>query len=231
VASTCIAADDTVSLPDKRRSRSRVAQDSSNPSCRKPTGILLTRSVDVRPRKRRALLDPQKDGALSISPGDRSAEIAGTTPESPPVLRAARGHAAHGLDDDNGTGKRGGAPEKELVPSMSREPDTSSASLRAALDASDKAHDFARQVLGSEEDRARLSLTPWQGGYRWFRAPNVIFLEKARKGPMVFQRRMSSLKTTFRQRERAFVIPTASRSSSRTRQATIACGFTAVVKT
>jgi hypothetical protein len=64
---------------------------------------------------------------------------------------------------------------------MSREPDPSSASLQAALDAYDKAHDFARQVLASEEDRARLSLTQWQGGYRWFRAPNVICLEKARK--------------------------------------------------
>jgi hypothetical protein len=53
--------------------------------------------------------------------------------------------------------------------------------IREALDAYDQAHAFARQVLPPEEDRARLITAPWQGGYRWFRAPNVICLEKARR--------------------------------------------------
>jgi len=48
-------------------------------------------------------------------------------------------------------------------------------------DAYDQAHAFARLVLPPEEDRARLITAPWQGGYRWFRAPNVICLEKARR--------------------------------------------------
>jgi len=36
-------------------------------------------------------------------------------------------------------------------------------------------HRFAREP---EEDRRLLSPMPWQGGYRWFRSPNVICLEK-----------------------------------------------------
>jgi hypothetical protein len=36
-------------------------------------------------------------------------------------------------------------------------------------------------ILPADEDRVRLTLARWEGGYRWFRAPNVICLEKARK--------------------------------------------------
>jgi len=42
-------------------------------------------------------------------------------------------------------------------------------------------HEFARSILLPEEDRQILSPIPWQGGYRWFRSPNVICLEKARR--------------------------------------------------
>jgi hypothetical protein len=54
-------------------------------------------------------------------------------------------------------------------------------SVQEALDAYDAEHAFARRVLPPEEDRAKLAAAKWEGGYRWFRAPNVICLEKARK--------------------------------------------------
>ena len=54
-------------------------------------------------------------------------------------------------------------------------------SIQEALDAYDQQHAFARLVLPPEEDRARLALARWKGGYRWFKAPNVVCLEKARK--------------------------------------------------
>jgi hypothetical protein len=40
-------------------------------------------------------------------------------------------------------------------------------------------HEFARAVLLPEEER--LAFTAWSGGYRWFRAPNVVCLEKVRR--------------------------------------------------
>jgi hypothetical protein len=54
-------------------------------------------------------------------------------------------------------------------------------SVQEALDAYDAAHAFARRVLPPEEDRVKLNAVRWEGGYRWFRSPNVICLEKARK--------------------------------------------------
>jgi hypothetical protein len=39
-------------------------------------------------------------------------------------------------------------------------------------------HQFARQILLPEEDRVAFTSMPWQGGYRWFRSPNVVALEK-----------------------------------------------------
>jgi len=42
-------------------------------------------------------------------------------------------------------------------------------------------HAFARQIMLPEEDRKLLSPIPWQGGYRWFRSPNVVCLEKYRR--------------------------------------------------
>ena len=41
--------------------------------------------------------------------------------------------------------------------------------------------EFARHVTLSVEDRRDfVPETAWQGGYRWFKAPNVICLEKIR---------------------------------------------------
>jgi hypothetical protein len=54
-------------------------------------------------------------------------------------------------------------------------------SIQEALEAYDAEHAFARQVLPPEEDRVKLTAAPWEGGYRWFRARNVVCLEKARK--------------------------------------------------
>jgi hypothetical protein len=54
-------------------------------------------------------------------------------------------------------------------------------SIQEALHAYDAEYIFARRVLPPEEDRAKLTAARWEGGYRWFRAQNVICLEKARK--------------------------------------------------
>ena len=45
----------------------------------------------------------------------------------------------------------------------------------------DDEHSFARSVTLPEEDRAKHTSAGWQGGYRWFRSPNVVCLEKARR--------------------------------------------------
>jgi hypothetical protein len=50
-----------------------------------------------------------------------------------------------------------------------------------ALTEYEEEHEFARSILLPEEDRRIFSPIPWQGGYRWFRSPNVICLEKARR--------------------------------------------------
>jgi hypothetical protein len=42
-------------------------------------------------------------------------------------------------------------------------------------------HAFARQLFLPEEGRAKYTTVEWDGGYRWFRSPNVICLEKYRR--------------------------------------------------
>ena len=59
--------------------------------------------------------------------------------------------------------------------------DDKATTVREALEEYDQAHAFARTIIPPEEDRARLPLPPWNGGYRWFRSANVICLEKARR--------------------------------------------------
>jgi hypothetical protein len=44
----------------------------------------------------------------------------------------------------------------------------------------EQARAFARTVTLPEEDRARFTSAPWQGGYRWFRSSNVVKLERYR---------------------------------------------------
>jgi hypothetical protein len=38
-----------------------------------------------------------------------------------------------------------------------------------------------RKVIFCEEDRRALTSAPWTGGYRWFRSPNIVPIEKWRK--------------------------------------------------
>jgi hypothetical protein len=46
----------------------------------------------------------------------------------------------------------------------------------------DEQHAFAREIILPEEDRRLLFPTiPWTGGYRWFRSPNIVCLEKYRR--------------------------------------------------
>jgi hypothetical protein len=40
---------------------------------------------------------------------------------------------------------------------------------------------FLRRLVIPEEDRARLTTAPWNGGFRWFRSQNVTCLEKYRR--------------------------------------------------
>ena len=43
---------------------------------------------------------------------------------------------------------------------------------------------FMRSLIRPEEDRRRLYPTvPWQGGFRWFRSPNVVPIERYRQAP------------------------------------------------
>jgi hypothetical protein len=37
---------------------------------------------------------------------------------------------------------------------------------------------FMRHLVEPEEDRRRTRMTPWRGGFRWFRSPKVICFEK-----------------------------------------------------
>ena len=39
---------------------------------------------------------------------------------------------------------------------------------------------FWQKLVLPQEDRMRLGI-PWQGGYRWFRSPNVVCLEQWRQ--------------------------------------------------
>jgi hypothetical protein len=37
---------------------------------------------------------------------------------------------------------------------------------------------FMRHMVSPEEDRRLYGMPPWQGGFRWFRSPNVVCFEK-----------------------------------------------------
>jgi hypothetical protein len=45
----------------------------------------------------------------------------------------------------------------------------------------DDQHSFARSITLPEEDRTKYTSARREGGYRWFRSPNVVCLEKARR--------------------------------------------------
>ena len=45
---------------------------------------------------------------------------------------------------------------------------------------------FMRRITYCEEERRLRTSTPWSGGYRWFRSPNVVPIERyqaAKKKP------------------------------------------------
>jgi hypothetical protein len=41
--------------------------------------------------------------------------------------------------------------------------------------------DFLKHLIPCEEDRQRLAFPRWEGGYRWFKASNVVALEQVRR--------------------------------------------------
>jgi hypothetical protein len=41
--------------------------------------------------------------------------------------------------------------------------------------------DFLRQCTWPEEDRHLFTTAAWDGGYRWFRSPNVVCIERYRR--------------------------------------------------
>jgi hypothetical protein len=43
-----------------------------------------------------------------------------------------------------------------------------------------RADTFWRKLVLPQEERMRLGI-PWYGGYRWFKSPNVVPIEKYRK--------------------------------------------------
>ena len=45
----------------------------------------------------------------------------------------------------------------------------------------DEAEAFIRSITWAEEDRHKFTSAPWRGGFRWFRSPNIVCLEKIRK--------------------------------------------------
>jgi hypothetical protein len=49
------------------------------------------------------------------------------------------------------------------------------------IPAKDNGDEFFRALIFPEEDRALFTTAKWNGGYRWFRSPNVICLEKVRR--------------------------------------------------
>jgi hypothetical protein len=46
----------------------------------------------------------------------------------------------------------------------------------------DPGEEFLRSITWAEEDRHRFTSAPWDAGYRWFRAGNVVPLEQYRHG-------------------------------------------------
>ena len=46
----------------------------------------------------------------------------------------------------------------------------------------DDEHSFARSITLPEEDRAKYTSVGWEGGYRWFRSPNVYLLGEGATG-------------------------------------------------
>ncbi len=54
-------------------------------------------------------------------------------------------------------------------------------SLKSQLTQYDRERELLRQCTIPEEDRTKYTSAKWSGEYRWFRSPNVVCLEKARR--------------------------------------------------
>jgi hypothetical protein len=61
------------------------------------------------------------------------------------------------------------------------QPDVLMGSLRDLVARYDQEHEFLRQFVVPEEDRAKYTSAKWAGEYRWFRSDNVRCLEKYRQ--------------------------------------------------
>jgi hypothetical protein len=55
--------------------------------------------------------------------------------------------------------------------------------MNGSVPDSDEAETFLRTIVPPEEERRQYTSAPWSGGFRWFRAPNVICLEQRRRRP------------------------------------------------
>jgi hypothetical protein len=44
----------------------------------------------------------------------------------------------------------------------------------------DPGEEFLRTYTWCEEDRHKYTSAPWDGGFRWFRSPNVVCIERYR---------------------------------------------------
>lgn len=64
--------------------------------------------------------------------------------------------------------------------------------INPPLSAEDEA--FFRSIVVPEEDRRLFTSAPWRGEFRWFRAPNVVPLEKYRRPPVGDGNRKSAAK-------------------------------------
>ena len=51
---------------------------------------------------------------------------------------------------------------------------------QTSLPIEDEDEAFLRRVIFPEKDRHLFTTTPWRGGYRWFRSPNIIPIEQWR---------------------------------------------------
>jgi hypothetical protein len=63
--------------------------------------------------------------------------------------------------------------------------------IQEAVAKYDEDNALARELILPEEDRARYTSAKWEGGYRWFRSPNIVCLEKYRR--LALQRQRSGL--------------------------------------
>jgi hypothetical protein len=68
--------------------------------------------------------------------------------------------------------------------------------MPSALINDDDDEAFLRSLIRPEEDRRKLYPThPWGGGFRWFRSPNVVPIERYRGVPKLEQGKAGTRRT------------------------------------